>query len=95
MTDILPLKTPDGTQFYPQTHAQAIVGLDNVQDKTFTFTQLTPAATWTIAHGLGKMPAVSVVDSSGSVVVGEVNYTDLNTLIVSFSAAFAGKAYLN
>lgn len=27
MTDILPLKKPDGTPFYPQTHAQAVVGL--------------------------------------------------------------------
>lgn len=27
MTDILPLQKPDGTQFYPQTHAAAIIGL--------------------------------------------------------------------
>jgi hypothetical protein len=28
MTDILPLQKSDGTQFYPQTHAHAIIGLD-------------------------------------------------------------------
>lgn len=27
MTDILPLQKPDGTQFYPQTHVQAVIGL--------------------------------------------------------------------
>jgi hypothetical protein len=64
-------------------------------DASFVFSQATPAATWTIAHGLGKFPSVTVVDSAGSVVVGDVNYADANNLTVGFSGGFSGKAYLN
>jgi hypothetical protein len=64
-------------------------------DLNFTFNQPTPAATWSIAHNLGKNPSVSVVDSAGTLVHGEVDYINDNSLIITFSAAFSGKAYLN
>ncbi|OWK45752.1 hypothetical protein [Fimbriiglobus ruber] len=64
-------------------------------DLHYTFTQSTAAATWTIAHGLGKFPSVAVVDSSGRWWLGAVQYLDANTLTVSFAAPFAGTAYLN
>lgn len=64
-------------------------------DLHFTFAQATPLAMWTIAHNLGKFPSVSVVDSAGTIVVGEVTYTDANNLQVAFNAAFSGTAYLN
>lgn len=50
-----------------------------VYDKTHVHTQSTPAAEWTIRHNLGKYPCVSVVDSSGSEVVGAVDYPNENT----------------
>lgn len=62
---------------------------------TFTFAQNEALAEWTIAHNLGKYPSVTIVDSAGTKVVGDVEYIDENTLKVSFSAAFSGKAYLN
>jgi head-tail adaptor len=62
---------------------------------TFTFEQTTPAALWTIAHQLGRFPAVSVVDSSEREVEGDVSYLDSNNLTVTFSAPFSGVAYLN
>ena len=61
----------------------------------YTYVQTVPASTWTINHKLGRMPAVSVVDSAGSIVYGDVDYIDSNTIRVTFSGAFAGKAYLN
>ena len=64
-------------------------------DLNFTFTQGTPATTWTITHNLGKFPSVSVVDSADTQVYGDVEYIDDNSLRVTFSAAFGGKAYLN
>lgn len=64
-------------------------------DKNFTFIQSTSAAVWTITHNLGKRPSISVVDSAGSNVVGEVNYTSNNELTITFSSAFKGTAYLN
>lgn len=64
-------------------------------DLNYTHAQSVASATWTIAHNLGKRPSVTVVDSAGDVCVGNVHYTDANNLTVTFSAAFAGVAYLN
>ncbi len=62
---------------------------------TFIFTQGVPATTWNIQHNLGKFPSVSVVNNNDLLVNGEITYTDTNNIICNFSAAFAGKAYLN
>lgn len=62
---------------------------------SYTHTQLSPLATWTIHHNLNRFPAVSVVDSSGNDVIGEVHYTDSNTIVITFSSAFGGTAYLS
>lgn len=64
-------------------------------DKHFSFTQMTASDEWDIVHGLEKYPSVSIVDSAGSLVVGEVTYINTNELIVHFAGAFSGKAYLN
>lgn len=62
---------------------------------TYTHNQISPASTWTITHDTGKYPAVAIVDSGGNVVIGEIQYMSENQLKVTFTAAFAGKAYLN
>lgn len=64
-------------------------------DKHFYFTQMTPAITWTITHGLNKYPSVMVVDSAGTEVIGEIHYVDLNTVQITFSSGFSGKAFCN
>lgn len=58
-------------------------------------TQTLASATWTVAHNLGKNPSVSIVDSAEEEVIGEVQHIDMNNLVIRFSAAFSGKAYLN
>jgi len=50
---------------------------------------------WTITHNLVYFPNVTIVDSSGRVVEGEIEYINQNSLIVYFNGAFAGKAYLS
>lgn len=62
---------------------------------TYTFTQGAPSALWTIAHGLGRFPSVSTVDSAGNSFFGKVQYIDANSLSVSMSYPVSGKAYLN
>jgi hypothetical protein len=62
---------------------------------TFTYTQASPAATWTITHNLNRWPSVTVVDSGNTVIEPDINYIDANTLQVIFSSATSGKAYLN
>ncbi len=64
-------------------------------DKNYTFTQSTPASVWTINHKLDKFPSVTVMDSAGTKVFGDVEYIDENTCIVRFNYAFSGKATLN
>lgn len=64
-------------------------------DKHYVYKQMTASAVWTVTHNLNKYPAVSVVDSAGTVVVGEVEYVDANTLTITFTSQFAGKAYCN
>jgi hypothetical protein len=62
---------------------------------SYIHTQSTASPTWTITHNLGYYPAVSVVDSGDNHVIGDVNYVSINTVSVSFSASFGGKAYLS
>lgn len=62
---------------------------------TFVHTQDVAASTWTIAHGLNRYPAVAVFDTLDDEVEPDVAYPDLNTTVLTFSAAIAGIAYLN
>lgn len=64
-------------------------------DKTFTFAQAIASREWTIQHGLNKYPSVTVVDSGDNIVLGDVEYIDLNNCVCRFNAPFSGKAYLN
>ena len=62
---------------------------------TFTHSQNSASATWNITHNLNCFPSVMVVDSAGSVVYGNIEYLDANSLRLTFVASFGGKAYLN
>lgn len=64
-------------------------------DLNFTYTQASTALVWNITHNLGKNPSVSVADSAGTWVVGQVDYINNNELTITFNAAFQGVAYLN
>lgn len=64
-------------------------------DKSYRFNQISPKEVWKIPHGLGKYPSVTVVDSGGNKVVGDVKYIDINNLEISFVGGFSGMAYLN
>jgi len=66
-----------------------------MQSSFGSYQQLASATIWTINHNLDRHPSVTVVDSGGTVVIGNVNYVTNNTLTITFTAAFSGKAYLN
>lgn len=57
--------------------------------------QAAPATVWNIAHNLGFFPSVSVQDSAGSVVYGDIDYVDANNVTVTFDAAMGGYANLS
>lgn len=60
----------------------------------FIHDQAIPAATWYIVHNLNRLPAVTVLDSADTEVVGNVDYIDLNTIELTFSAPFGGRAII-
>ena len=73
------------------------------QDKNFVHEQINASAIWTITHSLDKYPSVTVFDSAGTQVEGEVIYKANETdsvlsktqLIIKFEGSFSGTATLN
>ena len=64
-------------------------------DVSHTYTQSIPSDTWVIAHNLNFIPNVTVQDSAGTIIEGEITYSNSNNLTVHFTDAFSGKAYLS
>ena len=64
-------------------------------DKNFVYTQNVAASTWVITHNLGKYASVTIVDSAGTKVNGEIEYNSINQVTVTFRSPFTGEAYLN
>ena len=64
-------------------------------DARYIYTRSVPAEVWEINHNLGKFPSVTVTDSAGTMVMGDVVYIDRNNLKLIFIGGFAGFAYLN
>jgi hypothetical protein len=74
-------------------------GTTNLYFKTsrvaYTHLQGSSSSTWIINHNLNFYPNVTVQDSAGTIYEGEISYTNLDSLTVTFSSAFSGKAYLS
>lgn len=77
------------------TGAQGPQGEPGLSGANYVHNQMVPAADWTITHNLARFPSVTVIDSSGSTVVGDVEYLSNNLVAIHFNAAFGGSAYLN
>lgn len=61
----------------------------------YVHTQASAGTTWTINHNLKMYPGVTIVDTAGNHVMGQTTYPSLNTVVVEFTSAFSGKAYLS
>ena len=64
-------------------------------DANYEYIQPTPATTWSILHPLDKIVSVTIQDSSGREIEGEVSVNDGNMVIVEFNSAINGKVILN
>ena len=62
---------------------------------SYIHTQGSASATWNITHNLHFYPNVTVQDSAGNIVEGEIAYTNSDSLVVTFSTAFSGQAYIS
>jgi hypothetical protein len=70
-------------------------GAPGAGGSTYHHSQPIAATVWNITHNLGYFPNVTVIDSSGAVVEGEIEYLDMNSVRLTFGAGFAGDAYLS
>lgn len=62
---------------------------------SYVHQQTTASDTWTITHNLANLLNISVIDSAGTQVEGDVLFQDANTVVISFSGAFSGTAFLS
>jgi hypothetical protein len=60
-----------------------------------TWSQTTPAATWTIIHSLPFPPAVTIVDSAGTRIETQIVYDSATQIRSIASVPFSGSAYLS
>lgn len=65
------------------------------EDRTYVHNQITPESLWNISHQLNGYPSVTIVDSSNSVVYGDISYIDMNHVQLNVTSEFAGRAFLN
>lgn len=79
----------------PKINGHELIGdmtpaqLGITDDRHHTHKQAQAAKVWTVAHNLGKRPAVTVVDSAGTVVIGEVDY--IRTGVTALGANWLSK----
>lgn len=70
------------------------LGLNAGNSRRYVHDQSSPSDEWTINHTLGGYPSIMVVDSAKTVVIGQVTYNSTSQVVVNFSSAFSGYAYL-
>lgn len=65
-------------------------GIDLTYSQAFT-----ASASVVVTHNLGKYPSVTVVDSAGDEVFGDVRHDSANQLTIDFAAPFSGVVHCN
>tara|TARA_R110000764_G_C10882879_1_gene369311 strand:+ start:21 stop:743 length:723 start_codon:yes stop_codon:yes gene_type:complete len=66
----------------------------SVGDKNFTET-VSLSTTWTVNHNLNKYPAVSILDTAGTEVYGQIDYVSLTQVVITFVLPVAGRVTCN
>ena len=64
-------------------------------DSNYVHDQAQPSSIWTINHPLNKKPSVTITDTAGTVVEGQVTINDGNKVVIEFNFPFSGEAILN
>ena len=65
------------------------------QTVSYVHSQATVSATWVVTHNLGWYPNVTVIDSAGTDVEGDVVHNSATQLTLRFSGGFTGQAFLS
>lgn len=89
------MKADERLYFKNDQGVEELVGPHDPSSNAYTHVQGTPLSVWTIVHPLIFRPNITVVDSTGRQVEGDVVYTSATIITVTFSGAFSGTAYLS
>lgn len=73
---------------------QGAPGTFDPADIFYVHTQGSPSAVWTINHNLNGNPTAVVLDSAGTQCEGTFSYPTMNQMVITFTAAFSGTAYV-
>jgi hypothetical protein len=73
---------------------QGPAGTFSPGDVAYTHTQAVSSSTWTINHNLGFNPVAVVLDSGGTQCEGSITYPTVNQMVITFTGAFTGVAYI-
>lgn len=79
---------------------QGIQGIQGIQGEPsdpvfYLYQQNQLSDVWEIVHNLGYAPNITVSDSAGTIVEGDIQYVDGVSVTIHFSYPFLGKAYLS
>jgi hypothetical protein len=75
---------------------EASVGPQGPAGTSVTFEQdFTNQSTIIVNHNLGHKPAVTIIDTTGDECIGDVDHTNSNQFVVTFSAPFSGTILCN
>ena len=72
-----------------------ITALEKANLKGHVHDQQLASDRWVIDHELDKFPSVSVMDTGGNLIMGDVEYVSRSRLIIHYNFAFSGTAALN
>lgn len=72
-----------------------LLSLYRSSDKYFIHDQFSPSSVWVVEHDLEKKPSVTITDSSGNQVEGDIKYISEHKLTITFNFPFSGYTYLN
>ena len=64
-------------------------------DANYVHDQAQPSSIWTINHPLNKKVSVTIIDTAGTVIEGEVIINNGSQVTITFNAPFSGIAVLN
>jgi hypothetical protein len=73
---------------------QGPAGTFSPANVAYTHTQAVSSAVWTINHNLGFNPVAVVLDSGGTQCEGSITYPTVNQMVITFTGAFTGVAYI-
>jgi hypothetical protein len=89
-----PLYPTTDTDFLPAA-STTITSAQVVPLVAYEHPQSSAASIWTITHNLNFFPNVTVLDSAGTQVEGELAYLSRNQLQIEFAVPISGTAFLS